>query len=147
MYVAMGRELSELPEIYNYYNFDLQQGEMLFLPRYWQHQVTSLDEVNINFNWVMTPKMPNDSVLGRRECEIIKLRESLPIVNRAFFPEPIANYGGVGKELTVNYTKSIGIMGSLKRLLLELSQYPQLLFHAAYLKKEAARFEKNNFNI
>lgn len=32
--------------------FDLLEGEMLFLPPYWYHRVLSLGELNLNVNWV-----------------------------------------------------------------------------------------------
>ncbi len=37
-------------------NFILNEGDMLYIPPLWFHQVTGLDQENINLNWVMTKK-------------------------------------------------------------------------------------------
>ena len=39
-----------------YYEFTLEEGDLVFLPRYWYHLVRSEDEMNVNVNWVLMPK-------------------------------------------------------------------------------------------
>jgi hypothetical protein len=57
-----------------YAQFKLEEGEMIFLPPFWQHHVIALDETNINFNWVGTKKtVPVDSEALKREREILSL--------------------------------------------------------------------------
>ncbi len=147
MYVVMENELRELDDKRLYYKFKTKPGDLLFLPRYWQHQVTSLKDVNINFNWVVTPNYPASNALGQREQEIIKLRESFPIINKAYFPDSIERYGGVGKSLTSNYTSSVTSLSMLKRLICELKNYIILPYYFFSLKKRAKSFAQNNFNV
>lgn len=147
MYVVMEKELKELDDKFIHYKFTTSPGDLLFIPRYWQHQVTSLDDVNINFNWVVTPNYPAANVLGQREREIIKLRESFPIINKAYFPDSIDKYGGVGKSLTSNYTSSVSNFSMLKRLAYEIQNYIFLPYYFFTLKKRAKDFAQNNFNV
>jgi cupin-like protein len=56
------------------YEFEVDQGELLFLPRYWFHNVESLDDVNVNVNWVLTStEKPAPSKTARREAELLWL--------------------------------------------------------------------------
>lgn len=133
---------------YDFYEFETNPGDVLFLARYWYHEVHSLADININVNWVFTPKFPDESTaLGRREVEIVKLRKSLPIVNKAFFPDKFDSYGGSGQELIENYSKDVSTSRMFKRLFVEMLGYPRMLMNARHLKKRAAEFDKNNFNI
>jgi hypothetical protein len=144
----VGKKFTYSPEKYDFYEFDTLPGEIIFLPRYWYHEVHSIGPINLNLNWVCTPKTPNTtSILGRREVEIVKLRKSLPFVNAAFFPDKFSNYGGQGKELIEAYSKDVSTWQMLKRLLIELSGYPKLLFLAKQIKERAEEFSKNNFNV
>ena len=54
---------------------ELCEGDLLFVPRYWFHRVESLDSVNLNVNWVMTPRhRPVDSRTARREAQLAWIR-------------------------------------------------------------------------
>ena len=147
MYLSMTNEITDnLSNSIDYYKFMTEPGDLLFLPRYWQHQVTSKANVNINFNWVMTPKFPNQSITGKREAEIIKLRLTFPIVNKAFFPEPIAEYGGEGAPLIERYTKNISQFRIFSRLIKEIFNYIPLVAYYHSVKTRAYLFVSNNFN-
>lgn len=144
----VGKNFKYDPDKYDFYEFDTEPGDILFLPRYWYHEVHSLESVNLNLNWVFTPTTPNQSsILGRREVEIVKLRKTLPIINSAFFPDKFVNYGGKGKELIDSYSDGVSNYRMIKRLIKELFGYPKLLILASQLKARANEFSKNNFNV
>jgi hypothetical protein len=144
----VGKDFIYDPVKFDFYDFETEPGDMLFIPRYWYHEVHSLGKVNLNLNWVFTPTTPNlNSILGRREAEIVKLRKSLPLVNKAFFPDKFSNYGGQGKELIDVYSKDINSLQMFSRLFKELAGYPKLLLLAKQIKQRANEFSKNNFNI
>ena len=121
---------------------------MVFIPRYWTHEVHSQQDVNLNINWVFTPRKPNlKSPLGRREVEIIRMRRDFPFVNKAFFPDKFNNYGGQGKILIDAYAKDVGLINVVTRLIKELIKYPKLLMLANEMRSKANDFSKNNFNV
>lgn len=136
------------PKKYDFYEFNTKSGDMLFLPRYWYHEVHSLDKVNFNVNWVFTQTTPDEStVLGKREVEIVKIRKSWPLINKAFFPDEFSSYGGQGQPLIDAYSKGVGSVRMFVRLLKEVSGYPTLLVKAKKIKARAAEFYTNNFNV
>jgi hypothetical protein len=144
----VGKDFKYDPKKYDFYEFDTEPGDLLFLPRYWFHEVHSLAAVNLNLNWVCTPKEPNiTSILGRREVEIVKLRKSMPLVNKAFFPDKFENYGGQGQQLIDTYSQDVTRIQMLSRLCKELAGYPKLLLLAKQIKQRANEFSKNNFNV
>ena len=103
----VGKKFKYDPDIHDFYDFETEPGDLLFLPRYMIHEVHSLESVNLNLNWVCTPTFPNESnLLGLREVEIVKLRKTLPFINKAFFPDEFTNYGGRGQELIDKYSKN-----------------------------------------
>ncbi|MEH6711196.1 MAG: cupin-like domain-containing protein [Paraglaciecola polaris] len=145
---SVGKNFTYDPHKYDFFEFDTEVGDLLLVPRYWYHEVHSIDPVNLNLNWVFTPKTPNqNSILGRREVEIVKLRKSMPLVNKAFFPDKFSEYGGQGKQLIDTYSENVGTLRMFTRLLKELSGYPRLLFLASQIKARANEFSKNNFNV
>ncbi|MCC6835397.1 cupin-like domain-containing protein [Nitrosomonas sp.] len=135
------------PEKYDFMEFETLPGDLLFVPRYWYHEVHSLDKVNLNFTWVFTPFFPNEgSPLGKREVEIIKLRRIFPLINR-IFPDNIREYGGCGEEIINRYTSNVNNLRVLTRFLKEVSKYPRLFLLAKELKARANEFAINNFNV
>jgi len=59
------------------FDFEANEGDLLFLPRYWFHSVTSLGDLNINLNWVLTPRRPAASRTARREAELVWIKRRL----------------------------------------------------------------------
>jgi hypothetical protein len=144
----VGNNFSYSEDKHDYMDFITNSGDMLFLPRYWYHEVHSLDKINLNINWVFTPNYPNQSSkLGRREVEIVKLRDTLPIINKIFFPDKFTNYGGKGQELIDIYSKDVSNFRMLRRFLIEVLGYPKLLLLAKQIKLRASEFSRNNFNV
>jgi len=132
---------------HDFYDFELDEGELLFIPRYWIHSVETLAEENINYNWVCTPVFPRiDSRSGRRESELLLIRKKLPFINR-FLVDEYDQYGGKGEEIIEKYIAEIGISDMLMRIMKELIVIPKTLFLAKEIKSMAKDFEKNNFNL
>lgn len=149
MFAAMVKPEFDYPDDkYDVYEFETNPGDMLFLARYTCHEVHSLCDININFNWVFTPDAPNESSpLGKREVEIVKLRKSMPWVNSVFFPDDFTKYGGQGEALIKRYSHDVGALRTFGRFMSELVKFPLLPFYAKGLKKQAGDFDKNNFNV
>jgi hypothetical protein len=149
MFTALvGTDFHYDPEQYDFYDFVTQPGDIVFVPKYNMHEVHSLGKVNCNANWVFTPKTPDEStILGKREVEIVKLRKSWPLVNKAFFPDKFSNYGGQGEELIAAYSDNVSTFRMIKRFLIELTGYPRLIMLGPQLKKRVNEFSKNNFNV
>ena len=144
----VGRDFKYDPEKYDFYEFITKPGDLLFVPRYFFHEVHSLGKVNLNNNWVFTPTTPDESTpLGRREVEIVKLRKTWPFVNKAFFPDKFSNYGGQGEKLINEYSKNVSYLRMVTRFIKELAAYPKLIVLAKQLKSRANEFSKNNFNV
>jgi hypothetical protein len=132
---------------HDYYHFELQEGEMLFLPRYWTHSVRALQEENINYNWVATPMHPDpNSPLGKRESELLMLRKKFPFINR-FLVDEYSEYGGKGKEIIENYIQGVSLYRVILRIFKELASLPKTLFLLKEIKAMAKDFETNNFNV
>ena len=146
MFLAMTGQIEELDESIDHYKFTTKPGDLLYIPRYWQHQVTCKSSLNINYNWVMTKETPNQTKLGKRESEVIKLRATIPWVNKVFFPDSIDEYGGVGREAIENYTKNTSVFKAICRLSIELLNFIPLIFYYKLVKGRADNFVNNNFN-
>jgi hypothetical protein len=147
-YVTLVPEHFDIPSSgKSYAQFQTEPGDLLFLPRYWIHEVRCLDDVNINVNWVFTPAMPNrSSALGVRECELLKARAVFPLVNR-LFPFHERSYGGDGARLVHRYTEHVTPLSATKRVLLELMRVPQSMLLKRDIRKKAEEFLRNNFNV
>jgi hypothetical protein len=144
----VGKEFIYDPNKYDFYEFITKPGDLLFVPRYYFHEVHSLGKVNLNNNWVFTPTTPDESTpLGKREVEIVKLRKTWPFVNKAFFPDKFTNYGGQGEALIKEYAKNVSYFRMVTRFLKELAGYPKLIMLAKQIKSRANEFSKNNFNV
>jgi len=132
---------------YDYCEFETVAGEMLFLPRYWIHSVSTCAEENINYNWVVTPTFPNTtSPLGRRESELLFLRKKIPFLNR-FLVDSYGEYGGAGECITNEYMKDVGYLRMCTRIFKEVSSLPKTLFLMKEIKSMAHEFEENNFKV
>lgn len=149
MFAALvGKSFKYAPEKYDFYEFITKPGDLLFVPRYHFHEVHSLGKVNLNNNWVFTPTTPDETTpLGKREVEIVKLRKTWPLINKAFFPDKFSNYGGQGETLIHEYSKNVSYIRMVKRFIKELANYPRLIILAKQIKSRANEFSKNNFNV
>jgi len=120
-------------------------GDMLYLPRYWFHQVEAMAPVNINVNWVWTPSLPDlTSAIGRREAELLKLMRSFPSLNRFSFGSA-EDYGG-DSESAHRYCADISIGRAMLRLVRELLTLPRTAWRSRQLLSSVERFKSNNFN-
>lgn len=148
MFVGMvNRDFKVTSDQHDYYELTTKAGDLLFLPRYWFHEVYSIGKVNLNMNWVCTPVSPSvDSKLGRRECELLKVRSVFVFMNK-LFPDKFSEYGGQGKVITDSYIKNISYFRVLTRCLKEISGIPKMLFLLKSIKSGANEFSENNFKI
>jgi len=62
-----------LTEDHDYTTFDLEPGDLLYLPRHWFHFVESLDPFNANINWVWTDLRSGslETPVGKRERDLV----------------------------------------------------------------------------
>lgn len=110
-----------------YYQFDLNEGDMLFLPRYWFHYVESEGEMNINVNWVLMPKSkPVPTRTGLRESEMMWLKQRLEPVLPGQAKRTVKTYAGKGHEAVSAITQQVTKASALRRALIELSRTPLL---------------------
>ena len=137
------------PTNYDFYDFETAPGEMLFLPRYWIHQVTSLGPINTNLNWVWTPTYPNQKVtVGKRESAVIKIRSMIGRLDQ-YIPNRvhIQNYGDGGMALLNIYTAGQSRWSLLGALAKELSSLIILPFFNRAVNAHMGDMQRNNFNI
>lgn len=120
------------------YNFTLCAGEMLFIPPLWCHRVVSIDEENINLNFVATKTENNENPAFIRENELMKLAIQLSksptiynLVNglhQKLFGEEleigemIREYSQVeGTKMANNFSHSVSTWTLVRRVLYELA--------------------------
>lgn len=106
------------------YQFDLDDGDMLFLPRYWYHYVESLGEMNINVNWVLMPKaQPVASATATREAEMMWLKSRAPLLP-AGARRTLDTYAGIGKPAVDHLTAGVTSLAGVSRVGKELMRVP-----------------------
>jgi hypothetical protein len=134
------------PGRYDVGRFVMNPGDMLFLPRYWVHEVRALTEPNLSLNWVWTPAAPNLSTpTGRREAELMACARTFPWFRRRMFGARIEGLGSDGQEVIRRYGEGIGVMRVLGRLLRELLGYPALLPQLRTLLRREREYIDDNF--
>lgn len=105
--------------------FDLDEGDMLFLPRYWYHYVESMGDMNINVNWVLMPKQDAaPSATARREAELMWLKSRLDPCLPAGAKQTLHNYAGVGKPAVDHLTRHVSSLAGAARFGKELLRVP-----------------------
>ena len=110
-----------------HYQFDLNEGDMLFLPRYWFHYVESEGEMNINVNWVLMPKsQPAATRTAKREAEMMWLKQRLEPVLPGQARRTVKTYAGKGHEAVSAITDHVSSASALRRAIIELSRTPLL---------------------
>lgn len=123
-----------------HFSFVLEEGELLFLPRYWLHRVESLDEININVNWVLTPKqMPGQSKVSRRDAELLALSGRLHKLLPRIIKKCLDLHAGRGRDAFIAITKDVTARRELARFVLEMARIPLLLLSLPGLVMSAAR--------
>jgi hypothetical protein len=92
---------------------------MLFLPRYWFHSVDSVDEINVNLNWVFASKRaPVPSRIARREDELSWIRRRLDGPRSRVFGSPGGTSAGPAPR------GGVGVAAGLARAVKELAALP-----------------------
>ena len=110
------------------YEFETHEGDMVFIPRHWYHSVDSIDELNININWVMTPRRATPSnPTARREAELTWLKSR----TRWAWPRSVRDYndayGGVGRPAIDLLTQTVSPWAGAKRAGIEALKLPLAL--------------------
>jgi cupin-like protein len=76
--VAAERERHRYAHACTHAIVELDEGDLLFMPAYWQHRVRALAD-SINVNWVGTRRgVPTPSASATREREILRLAQLVP---------------------------------------------------------------------
>ncbi|MBD2295153.1 cupin-like domain-containing protein [Anabaena sphaerica FACHB-251] len=139
------RDFKVTPDNYDFYSFTTQPGDLLFLPRYWFHEVHCLSQTNININWVWTPSYPDiSSKIGKREAELLKIRTILPILNYVSRGK-YNDYGGAGKKIIKRYIRDISLFECLFRLMEEFYRIPHMLWLIQDIWHGVREFSEGNF--
>jgi hypothetical protein len=142
---AVPKSFVPSPAKYDVATFEMQAGDMLYMPRYWQHGVVSCGEVNLSANWVWTSRAPNDTALGRREREFLAMRRAWPIVESLFLGD-LVGYGG-DDSIVDTYTSGVRRRKMVQRFVEELGGTPRLLFSLPSTLRQLKTFASNNFNV
>lgn len=110
------------------HEFDTEEGDLLFLPRYWFHSVRSTGELNVNLNWVLTPKRgPLPSPTARREAELLWIKRRLYPLLTPGLREDVDTYAGEGREAVEALTAGVSAGAAALRALRETLKIPLLL--------------------
>ena len=136
------------PKRYDFIGITTEPGDVLFLPRYWAHEVHALEPVNINVNWVWTPRAPNQhSPLARRENSILAIRARMGRLNLYVpYSVNIRNYGDAGTELVERYTTGLSARQLAKTLFQELFNSVAYLPARRKISRRMSQMPANNFS-
>jgi hypothetical protein len=124
-------EISEIRTPVTFGVCEIGAGDMIFIPQHWYHSVVSLDDENLNINWVWTDTellMRSQTPAAVREREYIAGMYLLGNVLRRFGYVPswhdyVEAYGGqVGFGLTRELYNSVSAVAIVKRLVVELAR-------------------------
>jgi hypothetical protein len=120
-----------------HFEFTLEEGDMIFLPRYWYHLVKSQDEMNVNVNWVLMPKSkPVNTKIARREAEMMWMKDTFYSVMPPKSRWLVDNYAGGGREAVRTLTEHVAATAAFARLAKEVAVLPLfLLFLPVQLRK------------
>lgn len=111
-----------------YLEFEMTEGEMLFLPRYWYHHVHSMDELNVNVNWVLMHKRaPVSSAIARREREVLWVLERIYPFLLPATKALLDEYAGSGREAVGTLTRQVSTSEGLARVFREILRAPLVL--------------------
>jgi len=134
---------------YDVAEFVVEEGEMLFIPRYWAHRVTALGQVNANLNWVWTRKAPNRATpVGRRESATLKMRSLIGgRLDSLVEPRvPLHDYGDGGPGMFTLYTEQIGRAELLQFIAREFVNCLMLPLRARAVGRRQQMLAASNFH-
>jgi hypothetical protein len=108
-----------------HYEFTLEEGDLLFLPRYWFHRVVSEGELNVNVNWVLMSKAKAvDSRIARREAELMRFKDVFyPLMPRKS-RWLVDNYAGCGRVAVRHLTRDVPPAAVMARIGKEIMTVP-----------------------
>lgn len=107
------------------FTFEVEEGDMLFLPRYWYHYVESLGEMNINVNWVLMPKVPAvPSATATREAEMMWLKSRMDPWLPKGAKKTLHTYAGHGKPAVDKLTENVTVGAGVLRVAKEFAHVP-----------------------
>jgi hypothetical protein len=111
-----------------HYEFETSEGDLVFVPRYWYHSVESLEDLNININWVLTPKTPpSDNPTSRRELELTWLKARIrPLLSKSARKYNV-EYAGEGQAAIELLTRNVSFRAGLFRGFKEAAKAPLML--------------------
>lgn len=133
----MLRDEEKLLRNKEHYKFDLEEGDLLYVPPFWYHRAVAKEDENININWTFTKR--ETSVVTRefkRDIERCSLLDSFknsksPLVRNAYGRaiKALPNVGGIGwglkSYISSPYKPSRSAL--IKRFFMELLQIPGTL--------------------
>jgi hypothetical protein len=125
-----------LTDTHHYTTFDMNAGDLLYLPRHWFHFVESLDAFNANVNWVWTDLASGslENPVSRREQELVAGMYPLFALShrlsrtfgwprlrvKHFSHEYTAEYGGASDfEVPRSFLRERGVLRIVRTLLSE----------------------------
>jgi hypothetical protein len=135
-----------------FYRFDLEEGDLLYVPPYWFHQAVAKEDENININWTFTKRATSVvSREARRDIERCSLLDSWKnsksslvrqIYHRAIRALP--KVGGIGWGLR-DYVVSPyrpGRLALIGRIFRELLQIPGALMTLSTVRATLRKVDK-----
>jgi len=133
--------------------FELNEGDMVFLPPLWSHKVTSIGAENINVNWVATKQDEyKRSKLFHREIELLKLgllfarvagrRRVVDKFLGEGVDDYIENFAGVGFKFVESITSEVSNARALGRFAKEAMAVPFVYLDRRSIKATQAAFKQ-----
>ncbi|MCR9206910.1 MULTISPECIES: cupin-like domain-containing protein [Rhodopirellula] len=120
------------------YEFDLCEGDMVFLPRYWFHHVHSVGELNVNVNWVLMPKQqPAATKIAARESEILWLLDKTRFAMPSGVKWMLDNFAGAGEPALKTLTKDVSMGRGISRVAKEVIRSPMVILAIPTLIRKA----------
>jgi hypothetical protein len=135
-----------------YYKFDLEEGDLLYVPPLWYHRAVAKEEENININWTFTKR--HTSVVTRefrRDVERCGLLDSFKHHKSALVRNiysriirALPNVGGIGWGLKsfISSPYKPGRWALVKRFFAELLRIPGTLMTLSNVRATLKKVDK-----
>jgi hypothetical protein len=135
-----------------YYKFDLEEGDLLYVPPLWYHRAVAKEEENININWTFTKR--HTSVVTRefrRDVERCGLLDSFKhhksaLVRNSYsrIIRALPNVGGIGWGLKafISSPYKPGRRALVKRFFAELLRIPGTLMTLPNVRATLRKVDK-----